>query len=903
VAVSSPPSPAASLVVPEQAAAAGEERIGGKAAGLGRLLDAGARVPQWFALPAELFSAHLLRSAAALVARELEALRGLSLAHPDTRIRIEAASTRLRAAVESTPLDETSMRVVQAALARLGVGPYAVRSSMVGEDSATHSFAGQLDSFLFQRSAGDVARSIVRCWSSAFSARALAYQLRSGQALATPRMGVIVQQMIAGRVSGVLFTAHPITGRRDHALLSACWGAGEGIVGGTCNTDEFVWGAGRELSAKLAQKDVQLIAAAGAAGLRQVPVEAEKQAIRCLTPDEVSRICAEGLRIAERLGAPQDIEWTLDGDAIYILQSRPITTLQAQDGPRVLWDNSNIQESFCGVTLPLTFSYARAAYASAYEQAERALGIPKAIIEADRPRLRALLGHVSGRVYYNINNWYRGLLLLPSFGRNKADMEKMMGLEEPVDFIEDQVLSAGEKLRRLPRLLLTLLRLLRRFATIERDVAHFLARTDAIFRSVDRAGLETAPLSRLLAIGERIRSEVFEHWHTPIVGDFYVMMSVGRLRRLVERTAGAEAPALLASLLGGEEGIESTEPARMLMRMARTAGADAKLAADLQQGTPADAWTRLRAHAAFAAELDRYLDRYGDRCMGELKLETISLREDPSFLVQVLRNYLARPDLDPDRLAAEERARRDTAEQDLSRKLGWRGRRRLRKALRAARAAIKWRENMRLQRTRGFGVIRDLYRAVGRRLGEARRLDAPRDVFYLTTDEIAGYHDGTGASADLASIARARKAEYARYEKLEMPNRFETVGPVSEFTHFEVAQPNETELAQRTLRGIGCSSGVVESELRVILGPQDAASVNGKILTTLRTDPGWAPLFPTATGILVERGSTLSHSAVLARELGIPAVVGVPNLLKIVRDGERARLDGSAGTVERLDEP
>src|SRR5262249_43919893 len=209
----------------------------------------------------------------------------------------------------------------------------------------------------------------------------------------------------------------------------------------------------------------------------------------------------------------------------------------------------------------------------------------------------------------------------------------------------------------------------------------------------------------------------------------------------------------------------------------------------------------------------------------ELKLETISLREDPSFLVQVLRNYLARPDLDPDRLAAEERARRDTAEQDLSRKLGWRGRRRLRKALRAARAAIKWRENMRLQRTRGFGVIRDLYRAVGRRLGEARRLDAPRDVFYLTTDEIAGYHDGTGASADLASIACARKAEYARYEKLEMPNRFETVGPVSEFTQFEVAQPNETELAQRTLRGIGCSSGVVESELRVILGPQDAASV------------------------------------------------------------------------------
>jgi pyruvate,water dikinase len=344
------------------------------------------------------------------------------------------------------------------------------------------------------------------------------------------------------------------------------------------------------------------------------------------------------------------------------------------------------------------------------------------------------------------------------------------------------------------------------------------------------------------------------------------------------------------------------EPTRQLLRIARLVRQAPGAADLLRQGEPRAALAAVcAAHTGIAAVVDDYLDRYGDRCMGELKLETIALREDPSFIVQVLRNYLGRPDLDADALAQQEQQRRRAAEAELDARLNLWQRRQLRRALAAARRGIRAREAMRLARTRMFGLHRDLYRALGQRLHEAGRLDQPRDVFYLTVQEIGAYHDGTAVSADLAALARARRAEMAGYTAERMPNRFETIGPVHHGNAIAAPDASAAERAAHSLRGIGCSPGIVEAPLQVIESPDDDLTLDGKILTALRTDPGWAPLFPSARAVLIERGSTLSHSAVLARELGLPAVVGVPNLLQIVASGERVRLDGAAGLVERLD--
>jgi pyruvate,water dikinase len=900
---------ASRLVTPgEQLRDAEVTRIGGKAAGLARL-GAVARVPAWFVVEADAFRARLGEAGVAqAVAAALAPVRRVDLASSGARTALEEAERELRAAVER-PIEGDLRAVILAAVARLGPGPYAVRSSSTSEDAAERSFAGQFDTLLEQLDADAVVHAVVRCWGSAFTARSLAYRLRSGLELDRAGMAVIVQRMVRGEVSGVAFTANPVNRRRDEAVVTACWGLGEGVVGGACTTDEFVVGHdGGERRLEVASKDVRVVPAPGG-GTREEPVPDALRDVRCLTPERVSRLVHEALEIARAEGRPLDLEWTIDaGGTLHWLQARPITTLgpaaPPPRGERVVWDNSNIQESYCGVTTPLTFSFALRAYASVYEQSLRLVGVPGPTIDAMRPVLRNLLGLLRGRVYYNLNNWYRLLGVLPSFGRNKADMEKMMGVEEPVDFVVDDDLSAGDKLRRAPRLALTAARVLREFARLDREVPAFLARFERVMAGIDRARLAEASIDELMDQAARLRREAMERWETPIVNDLYVMQASGRLRRRLESIVGPDRAAeAWTALVAGGEGIESTEPTRALLRLAAIARRVPGVARALRASPAESAVARAcDASPEFARGVERFLERYGDRCMGELKLESISLREDLAFVARILVNYLDRPDLDPDALAARDRSAREAMEREvLATAGGPLARERLRRALRATRDGIRARENMRLARTRAFGAYRDLYRAVGQRLVEAGRLDAPRDVFYLTVEEIEAWCAGTAVSADLAGIARARREEFARYERELAPNRIETRGPVHELDPLPPPPIDQASRRARTLRGTGASAGRVEAPLRVVLSAGDDLSVNGHILTTVRTDPGWAPLFPTASAVLVERGSTLSHSAVLARELGIPCVVGVPNLLAIVRDGERVRLDGASGTVERLD--
>ena len=861
--------------------------VGGKAAGLARLVEAGARVPPFFALAGDEFVEHLRR-----VGMYADVAAALEHAGSD---EVAVVSARLTERLLQTEVGAELKAYVGAKLSPWGDVPIAVRSSMVGEDSASASFAGQLESFLYRRGLDSVCEAVLRCWASALGERVLVYRLRLEGQLTVPRVGVVVQEMVTGEVSGVIFTAHPVTGRRDHALVTAAWGLGEGVVSGICNADDYVVEHdGGEVGHTVADKDRRLVRPPeGRPGTVEEPVPQGDRERRCLTPAQATSVAAEAVRVARAFGAPQDLEYTLRGDDLFLLQSRPITALpepENTDGPVTVFDNSNIQESYCGVTTPLTFSFAQRAYASVYEQTMRAVSLPESIIAAHAPMLRNLLGLVRGRVYYNINNWYRGLLLLPSFGTNKADMEAMMGLTDPVDLVQDTTLTTGQKLARLPGMLVNLGRLLRQFRALPKSVAGFLADFEASYAALDRASFATASYSELMDKLACLDDRMLGRWHVPIVNDFYVMMTTGKLRRLL----GDDLAPLYAGLMSGEEGIESTEPTKALIRLAAHARSEPALAAAVR--TWPEGAEVFAADAEFQRRLADYIERYGDRVMGELKLETVTARTDPTFIFDCLRGFLDRPDLNPDSLARREQELRSEAEAAAGSRM-----RRLRPALRKARAAVKNRENMRLARTRMFGLYRDVYIALGQRLAEVDRLPEARDVVYLTVDELLAFHEGTSTGTDLSGLAAVRKAEFAAYAAgPEPPHHFSTRGPVHLGNRYRGPDRPPPDGDASVLQGIGCYPGIVEADLRVILSPDDGLDVNGRILTTVRTDPGWAPLFPAAAGILVERGSTLSHSAVVARELGIPAVVGVPGLLQIVEDGEPVRLDGGTGIVERL---
>ena len=302
------------------------------------------------------------------------------------------------------------------------------------------------------------------------------------------------------------------------------------------------------------------------------------------------------------------------------------------------------------------------------------------------------------------------------------------------------------------------------------------------------------------------------------------------------------------------------------------------------------------------AWLDFYLERYGDRCMDELKLEESTLHDDPSFVLNVLLNYLDLEEVSLDGIEAHEREVRQAAERRVRERLGPLKRLLFGWVLSRARRHIREREGMRLVRTHVFGLVRRMFRGLGDHMARRGVLDHQSDVFWLTTDELFGWVAGTAATEDLRAVAALRRAEQRSFEAGPAPDpRFETFGPVAFGNLYRSAAPPETPEGD-VLRGIGCAPGVVRGEARVIAAPSDDLRLSGEILVAERTDPGWVPLYPSVSGILVERGSALSHSAIVARELGIPTVVGIVGLTARVRDGEEVELDGALGTVRIIDE-
>lgn len=901
------------ILTSQEAVKYGHDVLGGKAWNMAWLSRNGFPVPQWCVLTTDAFVKQI--QACGLEAFIAEHVAKLDASLPADQIGVIAEA--IQNEITKHPLDADICDAIKAALPADKVASqfYAVRSSVVGEDAEGASFAGQMDSHLFQKGFDAIYESVIGVLKSAFNQRALMYRLHKKIPLHDIRAAVIIQEMVEGDVSGVMFTAHPINGSRHHALISASWGCGEGIVSGLCNTDEFTVDLNTDRIEKIInEKDAALVFDTDTGrGTKEIVVDPAKQKIPCLTDAQVIALRNLGRTIGEKKHSPQDIEFAVRGNQLYVLQTRPVTSLPdttQKSDKLVVWDNSNIQESFNGVTTPLTFSVAVRAYAKVYEEALRVFGVSEKSLRESQDILQNMLGLVRGRVYYNINNWYRFLGFFPSFNTNKADMERMMGLQDPVDFVEGSHLSLAQKIRKMPQMIRALLHLLNGFRRMSRLVVEFKQMFDGVYRGVDRSQLHTKSVGELIEMSRFLDRELLCNWTTPIVNDFYVMMMNGKVHRWLKNAGFEHIDVLQNNLLSGEEGIESTEPTKFLLRLCDVLRRNPPLRKLVEENDNAILLDLIQgADNAFYQECQRYIELYGDRTIGEMKAESITLRQDASFMFAVLKNFLHKEDLSLKTLAENEARFRSDAEMQayeaIRSQLGSGKLERFKRDLQKCREAIKNRENMRLARTRMVGLYRDIYNEIGRQMAFYGLLDDPTDVLYVTVEELYAYYDGRSVQANWKPLVKARREEFASYEAEDLPHHFHTWGPVYHHNQYEYPFAEKAaaiDANSSTLKGIGCYPGIVEKPIRLIFSPKDELSVDGQILCTVRTDPGWAPLFPTAAGILVERGSTLSHSAVVARELGIPAIVGVPGLTKIVQDRELVRMNGSTGVVERLDQ-
>ena len=399
--------------------------------------------------------------------------------------------------------------------------------------------------------------------------------------------------------------------------------------------------------------------------------------------------------------------------------------------------------------------------------------------------------------------------------------------------------------------------------------------------------------------------KLLHEWKAPIINDFLCMVHFGLFKKLTASWCEELGDMIQNDLLCGEGNMESAEPTRELIRMANLIIEDEKLKKLIVDTKARDCHEALRQsdHKEFLKRVEKYIDAYGHRCMSEMKLEQKDLHQDPTFLFVCLKNYLNSDLKSLHEYEKREREIREAAEEKVFKHLSgfksyiyeW--------SMHHARKAVRNRENLRFCRTRIYGVVRRMFYGMGNEFTLRGMIDKPEDVFYLTLVELKGTLDGILPGQDLRGIIEARRKEYERYADIEPDSRFFTKG-VCYWSNDHLPKEEEvdtSDLPENCIKGLGCCPGVVEGVVKIVMTPEDDMELNGEILVTMRTDPGWIPLYPSLSGLLVERGGLLSHSAIVAREMGLPTVVSIKGLTKTLKSGMRIKLDGQTGIVEILD--
>ena len=762
-------------------------------------------------------------------------------------------------------LTKDAKQDLKTAMASLKGSRFAVRSSGRAEDGVEHSHAGQFLSLL-NISRGKISDSAHQVWLSGESETVKAYRASKNLSKDDPHPAVLVQSMISPKCAGVAFTADPVSGQRGKLVVSVVAGLADALVSGEVDGETYV--------------------------ISPDKVEGPEEGL--LTQGDIENLRRVCSKIEAHFGAPQDIEWAIQDGELYVLQSRPITTAlraaQLVDSQPIIFDNSNIIESYPGFVSPLTYSFAQYAYARVYREFVALLGVRPTVIRQNSAIFDNMLARIESRVYYNLLNWYRALALLPGFSTNRDHMEGMMGVDLPLPpeiaaTIGPPPASGFKAFREKLSLVKIAGRLTLENFKLGRTRTRFMARLNRALE-IGEADLAHMPLSQLAAEYRRIEADVLDQWDAPLINDFICMIAFGVSRKLMEKWAGETGLLAHNEILIGQGDIISAEPAQRIRHMGKLLATHPELKTQLANGDGSS----LADYPALNSEITAYLEKFKDRCTEELKLESVTLDRDPRQLYAAIA------------AAADRGDHKDTETASDPLKSAFKGKpiRRLMigPILSWAKSRVRDRENLRFERTRVFGRARRIFLAIASQFHAADVIDEVDDIFFLTVHEVLGAIEGFILSPELKPLIALRKAEFEVDKK--QPDRTERfIVDGAYVAGLEKTQSHSLEpLSGDVQMGTGCSSGEVTATARVISDPRTQSLERGDILVAHHTDPGWIAVFTNASAIIVERGSLLSHSAIVARELGIPCVVGLKGAMTWIKDGDKIHIDGAKGRVE-----
>lgn len=853
------------------------EGIGGKARNLMDLLSSGFPVPEGVVVGTDAYEDFLERNG--LRPRIAEALRSLAYDDP---LQVAKCAQSIRRWVLSGEMGEELPERLMHETEQYGPeGLWAVRSSAVAEDLQQASFAGQQDTYLNVTRSGLVGH-VKKCWASYWNERAIEYRYVNGIEHLESGMAVIVQRMVDADSSGIMFTSDPVSGE-ERIIIESSWGLGESIASGLVTPDRFVCDplTGEIKESTINSKVQAIFLSSEGERVTDVP-EAERDRAS-LTPEKVELVAKLGMSLHRHMNAPQDIEWAVEGDRVYILQSRPITTI---GDDRTLWTRGYGDEYWADVTSPLFFSIL-GPWLTKYVNWEGS-----AIMGYHELTNKPLLRMHKGHVYFNAEVLEGMLVYNPKFSRTKELLNYFP--------VKDHARIANADTKTMKRVLAEL-----RIAVLDRD--GMILRTDKAYKrwaarfmewaeGFDARDLTSIPDERLEDLVWEMEDQLVKHYRLIRYG--MVAHSIGMnmiMKRWLQDWLGDEKGVLYSKVISGLKGNKTIETNIALNHLADVARVDEYVRGKVLGLGSAEVLGALRSDtrlSSYADAFDSFIRDYGHRSHTR-EIYFPRWGDDPRLVADIVRSLVSSPPVDLEALERRKVAEREETERGVLTRV-----RELRMgAFKAlvfrlimgfAQTYLMFRENQRYYLDHILYRERRIYMEFARRFLAKGLIAQEEDVFFLSKEEIFDLAKGKGD--DVLSKIPERRREFVDW-KGELPPKF-LKGRVEFDDTVKVAE----DTAQLT--GTSASPGVVSGPVRVVGSIDQLPEVReGEILVTSNTDPGWTAIFSKIAGLVTETGGILSHGAVVSREYGIPAVTAVKGATKIFITGQRITLDGNEGLI------
>ncbi len=756
--------------------------------------------------------------------------------------------------------------IVDAYRIHLGGNPCAVRSSSPLEDLKSASFAGQYKSFLNIIGENELLDAVKECWASLWSQRAVEYRKKMG-IKKDVTMAVLIQEMVPAEASGVLFTG-------DQMIIEGVWGLGDMLVQGEVIPDRFVVGQKglkveeRTVSHKVIQSQLN---PEGGTKVTEVPVHLQDVSV---LDDNIQTLCVLGRKVEELFGCPQDIEWALYNGNVILLQARPITV--KQEPP--VWSRANVAETHPGYTTYLS---------------RRPEDRPDDIVLALTPLLKCFgikenlenlkfVEYIYGHMYLNVTPASSILAKIPGLSTELIYQSLGHTTEEEKPEIR---LGLSTAIKLVPGTL----RVIRFFLQLPKKAEKVIPYSRELIEDIRERNLERLKLEELdnlvWEMYER-NSQVFQVHAVTALASFALF---GILQKTVAR-AGEEGTEHMLTM--GLEGMSSSRLGVEMWKLAQRASQLPTVSELILSGK--DVLEELKQFpegVSFLEELEKFTRAHGDRCSQELELSIPRWEENPAFILSMVKTFLC-SHANPVETMEEQKIVRSKAKDQVLRKLSTPFERLFfEKILEKTEQYMVTRENLKTTWAKGLSVLRILYLAIADKFVDEGILENKDDIFYLKRTEVSDIVANRLKKEEFSPWIEERKKERKECENIEVPEVI-----VGELPSIE--ELKYTVESKEQLEGVGCSPGLVTGKARVIFDPSECTELEeGDVLVTTVTDPGWSPLFVTAGGLVMELGGTLSHGVIIAREYGIPAVVGVKNATKIVRTGQVITIDGNKGVV------